>query len=83
MARLKIFKGSIPIGSGFKPKGEYPLMEAHDIVVDEDGTRLDTKLEHLVPDKTLTEEGKAADAKAVGDRINQTVGNINDILESI
>lgn len=47
MARLKNFIGSIFIGSGMKPKGDYPLMEAHDIVVDENGTRLDEKLDNV------------------------------------
>lgn len=46
MARWKDFIGSIFIGSGMKPKGDYPLMDAHDIVT-EDGTRLDDKLEEL------------------------------------
>ena len=46
MARWKDFIGSIFIGSGMKPKGDYPLMDAHDIVT-EDGTRLDDKLKTL------------------------------------
>lgn len=88
MGLLKIFKGGIKLPAGLQPKGDFPLMEAHDIVVDEDGTRLDEKLKtvgngSVVLDKTLSQEGQAADAKAVGDRINQTVGNINDILETI
>lgn len=46
MARLKNYIGSIPLISGLKPMNncDFPLMEAHDIVVDEDGTRLDEKL---------------------------------------
>ena len=79
MARWKDFVGSILIGSGMKPKGDYPLMDAHDIVT-EDGTRLDKKLENIAEvDTTLTQEGKAADAKAVGD----LVGDIHTRLKNI
>lgn len=83
MARWKDFVGSIFIGSGMKPKGDYPLMDAHDIVT-EDGTRLDEKLKNigtseLLIDKTLTQEDQAADAKAVGD----VVGNIAEVLERL
>lgn len=86
MARWKDFVGSIFIGSGMKPKGDYPLMDAHDIVT-EDGTRLDEKLKdvgtNIILDKTLTQEGKSADAKAVGDSIANTLGNIETILENL
>lgn len=41
MGRLKNFFASIKLSAGLKPKGEFPLMEAHDIMVDEDGVRLD------------------------------------------
>lgn len=47
MAKLSIFKGSLKVGSGFTPLGRFPLMEAHDIVVDESGTRLDEKLDNM------------------------------------
>lgn len=85
MARWKDFVGSIFIGSGMKPKGDYPLMDAHDIVT-EDGTRLDEKLKNLptssvevTSDFTETGAGKAADAKAVGD----ILGDIHSVLERI
>lgn len=83
MARWKDFVGSILIGSGMKPKGDYPLMDAHDIVT-EDGTRLDEKLDsiskgNIEVDTTLTQAGKAADAKAVGD----LVGDIHTRLKNI
>ena len=40
---------SIEVISTLKPKnnGDFPLMEAHDIVVDESGTRLDEKLKSM------------------------------------
>lgn len=49
MAKLSNFKGSVDLISGLRPKnnGTFPLMEAHDIVVDKDGTRLDEKLESI------------------------------------
>ena len=83
MARWKDFVGSILIGSGMKPKGDYPLMDAHDVVT-EDGTRLDEKLDsiskgNIEVDTTLTQAGKAADAKAVGD----LVGDIHTRLKNI
>lgn len=88
MAKLNIFKGGLKVGAGFTPMGKFPLMEAHDIVVDEDGTRLDDKLKNvgnsnLVLDTSLTQAGYVADAKAVGDRINETLGDIQSVLERI
>lgn len=49
MANLSNYKGSTTLISGLTPKngGDFPLMEAHDIVVDNAGTRLDAKLEAL------------------------------------
>lgn len=43
MAKLNNYTASVEIQSGMKPKndGDFPLMQAHDIVVDENGTRLD------------------------------------------
>lgn len=43
MATLDNYNGSVKVLSGLTPVGDYPLMEAHDIVVDEDGTRLDER----------------------------------------
>lgn len=50
MAKLNSFKGSVNLISGLIPKnnGDFPLMQAHDIVVDEQGKRLDDKLEGIV-----------------------------------
>lgn len=55
MARLKNYTGSITLISGLKPRnnGDFPLMEAHDIVVDEDGTRLDEKLANIGSDGSV------------------------------
>lgn len=46
MGKLTSYTGNVDIAWGFRPKngGDFPLMEAHDIVVDENGTRLDEKL---------------------------------------
>ncbi len=47
MAELKNYKGSVELMSGLRSKNNrgFPLMQAHDIQVDEDGTRLDEVLE--------------------------------------
>lgn len=49
MDRLDSYKGTIEVNSGFKPKNdnEFPLMEAHDIVVGEDDERLDDRLNNI------------------------------------
>ena len=46
MADLENYKGTIDLIAGLRPKnnGNFPLMQAHDIVVDENGTRLDEYL---------------------------------------
>jgi hypothetical protein len=46
MSKLKNFDGSVQIISGLIPKNnnDFPLMEAHSIQVDENGTRLDELL---------------------------------------
>ena len=46
MAKLNNYNGSTKVASGFIPfgAGEYPLMQACDIMVAEDGTRLDEAL---------------------------------------
>lgn len=49
MAKLPNYNGSIDLIAGLRAKnnGDFPLMEAHDILVDENGKRLDEKLEEL------------------------------------
>ena len=49
MAKLNNYKGSIELLSGLRPKNnkDFPLMQAHDIQVDENGTRLDEVLENI------------------------------------
>ena len=49
MAKLNNYSGSIDLISGLRPKnnGAFPLLTAHDVQVDENGKRLDTKLEEL------------------------------------
>ena len=61
MSTIPNYKGGIKLSGGLAPKGDgtFPLMEAHDIVVDESGKRLDEKLGEL-------DEGGSADVK-VGD----------------
>ena len=49
MAKLENYTGSVEMISGMKQKngGDFPLMEAHSIQVDEDDKRLDEVLEEL------------------------------------
>lgn len=49
MDKLNNYNGSIDLISGLRPKnnGNFPLMEAHDVQVDENGTRLDEALQNI------------------------------------
>jgi hypothetical protein len=86
-------KNAVKVGTPLKPMGEFPLIDAHDVIVDYDEatgkeTRLDEKLKNvgnsnLELDTSLSREGYAADAKAVGDRIASTLGDIQSVLERI
>ena len=55
------YKGSVKLGSGLTPQGgaKFPLMQSCDIMVDNEGKRLDKKLEELtkttVPIEVSTE----------------------------
>ena len=82
-----IYKGSVELISGLTQKnnGDFPLVNATAIQVDDTGKRLDIKLTELeraitagsvILDKTLTKEGQASDAKAVGDRITALDGAV-------
>lgn len=46
MAKNISYNGTIDLISGIRPKngGSFPLMDAHDIQTQEDGTRLDAEL---------------------------------------
>lgn len=69
MARIHNFMGSVEVQSGIKPKNgnDFPLIEAHSVLVDENDTRLDEYLENLeisggggttfTTDETLTLSG--------------------------
>jgi hypothetical protein len=48
MAKLEKYKGSVEMQSGMKPMGSYPLMEAHDVLIAENGARLDEAFEPIV-----------------------------------
>ena len=84
-------KNAVKIGTPLKPMGEFPLIDAHDVIVEYDEktgkeTRLDEKLKNLptssvevTSDFTESGAGKAADAKAVGD----ILGDVHSVLEKI
>lgn len=46
MAKNESYNGTIDLISGIRPKnnGTFPLMDAHDVQTQEDGTRLDAEL---------------------------------------
>lgn len=50
------YQGSIDLIGGLRPKnnGTFPLMEAKDIQVDNEGTRLDTALNNIASSVILT-----------------------------
>lgn len=78
---------SIPITDKFKPKGVggYALIDAEDVEMP-DGTRL-SEFEgngtSVTIDTTLSQEGQAADAKAVGDAFTQAASEIEGALEGL
>lgn len=82
-------KNAVKVGTPLKPMGTFPLIDAHDVIVDYDEatgveTRLDEKLDNISKGSVevttdFTQAGKAADAKAVGD----VLGDIHSVLERI
>lgn len=59
MAERENYSGSVELISGLKPKnnGDFPLLHAHDIQVDADGTRLDEKLSTMSTDDSTGDSG--------------------------
>lgn len=76
------FKGTVELIGGLTPKnnGDFPLMTAKDIQVDDDGTRLDTRLEELSSGGTSGADGKSAYEVAVA---NGFEGTEAEWLESL
>lgn len=82
-------KNAVKVGTPLKPMGDFPLVDAHDVIVDYDETtgvetRLDEKLGNISTggvelDTTLSRTGMAADAGAVG----EILGDIHTILKNI
>ena len=70
MAKLNNYSGSIDLITGLRQKnnGDFPLLTAHDVQVDENGKRLDTKLEEL--------------AKTEGGGTSITITDISESTES-
>lgn len=54
------YNGSIELISGIKPAGDFPIAEAKDIQVDDEGTRLSTALKKLAITPYTKEEYNAA-----------------------
>ena len=80
MAKLSNYKGSIGMTGGFTPKGgqTFPLMEAHDIMVAEDDTRLDEKLEELAENNLAEATPNSAGLMPAADKAKLDLINITD-----
>ena len=63
------YSGSIDLISGIRPKnnGKFPLVDAKDVQVDNDGTRLDAKLAELANFITVYTEEEYEAAVAAGE----------------
>jgi hypothetical protein len=58
MSKLSSYNGSVQLISGITQKntGDFPLVEAHDILVDDGDVRLDAKLDDIVSSVRVLEE---------------------------
>ena len=71
MANLESYNGSVKLISGLSPVSDgYPLMQAGDILVDDDGNRLDTKI--------LTIENRIGMNDAVSGSVSMRVKVLED-----
>lgn len=63
------YSGSVELISGIRPKnnGNFPLVNAKDVQVDGDGTRLDAKLAELANFITVYTEEEYKAAQAAGE----------------
>ena len=68
MSKLDSYKGTIEVNSGFTPKNDnsFPLMEAHDIVIDDNDTRLDERLDSI---SSTEENGFKCSMRVEGDAL--------------
>jgi hypothetical protein len=72
MSKLRNYKASVEVQSGMKPMNDnnFPLMQAHDIVIDENDTRLDEYVGvvfRVKPHKT-----DANDTSKIWERVTET-----------
>lgn len=84
LGRIESYNGSIELISGIKPKNgnDFPLVEAHDVLVGEDDRRLDNAVDDLdnlvhvelsVSDKNLLIEGGKGVTYAYSKTVNDDV----------
>ena len=73
MAKIQSYQGSIDLISGLRPKnnGDFPLLEAHDVLVDEKGTRLDEKIKNSIQAVLTSDEMD----RILADATNADVGS--------
>lgn len=69
MAKLNNYKGSVQLIAGIiqKNNGDFPLLEANAIQVDESGKRLDAELQEIKENKLET--GNDVSAKVVNNKL--------------
>ena len=86
MGKLENYEGSIDLISGIRPKnnGNFPLVEAHDIQVDEQGTRLDDKLKEIEENpgdlNVVFRDNNEGDVEIIGSVINEDETTSSSII---
>ena len=53
---LPNYNGNIKMSGGFTARGDFPLMEVHDVLASKDGTRLDALLKAILERLILLEQ---------------------------
>ena len=81
---LSNYKGSVTLISGIKQanNGTFPLLEANAVQVDENGTRLDEKMEELERDKVDKIDGKGLSTNDYTTEEKNKLENITEYTES-
>lgn len=81
---LSNYNGSVTLISGIRQanNGTFPLLEANAVQVDEDGTRLDEKMEELERDKVDKIDGKGLSTNDYTTEEKNKLENITEYTES-
>lgn len=81
---LSNYNGSVTLISGIRQanNGTFPLLEANAVQVDENGTRLDEKMEELERDKVDKIDGKGLSTNDYTTEEKNKLENITEYTES-